>query len=435
MPDKLDWLNRHPVLLRHGSVREVLSCEKLELSSALSELAADYPSSEDFLHILAVNHRYQDACTFLGYNMHHRAAVWWAYLCVLDLRAELRAAPHQPRDIADIGKPRPFHIPDWAQPAPEIPEDPALQQRLQEALGNFAQLQNKVKAMVPPKIQQYVDDNINFAFKKFKEQHGYDPMELLHKSLATFKEASERDGIDEKSPIFKAEAELKAKVEQVRQDTVKLIKQAVPDKDVKKITKLQAQALDAVFAYIAAPSEDNARLNFNLGNACPDTQEGMLSLVAFWSFGNLTPGGAQIIPTPPGLMANGLKALLLQCALKEGGIYKFKERYERYFKLGFDVVCGKNNWGDSVEEGISPHVRQDREWLQKLTGQSASAASASASQAGTESAPGYSTSGLSERSAGSFAGAGTDRKSSMADNKAQTAAARAASLNKRWRGM
>ena len=58
---------------------------------------------------------FKEGCEFLGYAMHKRAAAWWAYCCVLSLQEELKINPFKPRDIEDIGKPKPFEIPEWAK--------------------------------------------------------------------------------------------------------------------------------------------------------------------------------------------------------------------------------------------------------------------------------------------------------------------------------
>jgi hypothetical protein len=69
------------------------------------------------------------------------------------------------------------------------------------------------------------------------------------------------------------------------------------------------------------------------------------------------PLGEQTVPTPPGLAANGLSQTLLLCALHQGGTRKLKERYEEYFRLGVDVLTGKDNWEASLAEGRMPHER------------------------------------------------------------------------------
>jgi hypothetical protein len=65
--------------------------------------------------------------------------------------------------------------------------------------------------------------------------------------------------------------------------------------------------------------------------------------------------GEQTVPTPPGLAANGLSQVLLFCALHKGGTRNVKERYEEYFRLGVDVLTGKDNWEESLAQGKMPH--------------------------------------------------------------------------------
>lgn len=112
MPDNLKWLNRHTVLLEHPLVEEVVRQENLQLSTPLQRMAQQHENAEDFLAALEQEQNYKDACTFLAYDLHRRAAVWWGYLCVLDLLDELKQAPAKSVDIADIAKPRTLKVPD-----------------------------------------------------------------------------------------------------------------------------------------------------------------------------------------------------------------------------------------------------------------------------------------------------------------------------------
>jgi hypothetical protein len=122
---------------------------------------------------------------------------------------------------------------------------------------------------------------------------------------------------------------------------------------------MRDNALDAVYRWVVAPDGENSQKCLDVGNECPDTPAGLLSLSSFWAFGNLLPLGEQVVPTPPGLAANGLVQTLLTCALYKGGTRKVKERYEEYFKLGVDVLTGTDNWEESLAAGIPPHRKED----------------------------------------------------------------------------
>lgn len=117
--------------------------------------------------------------------------------------------------------------------------------------------------------------------------------------------------------------------------------------------------MDSAYAYIVAPNDLNAQNCLNLGNLCPDLPEGLLSLVCFWSYGNMTPNAdnqrTMVIKTPPGLAANGLNSLLLMCALAKGGTRKFDERVKLYFEIGKEIAYGHNVWSVHVANKLAPH--------------------------------------------------------------------------------
>ncbi|MBO8416288.1 MAG: hypothetical protein IAB19_07920 [Proteobacteria bacterium] len=392
MPDKLEWLNQHFVLLKAQKVAALQAEQKLPLNTQLAELALDFPAAEDFIKELGRLGKFKDGCGVLCYALHQRAAMWWAYCCVLDLRAELIAAPQEPRDIADIAKPRELKVPKWAQPLPEqppSPEEQKAQQDLSKLVSDVNKLNAQIKRIVPPRLQELFDNAQRQSLELIKKETGTDLQAVLKEAVELFgKESALADDedalIDPQSPILKAEAELKGKLEAVRVKTVDLIKQALPEPDLKRKALLQRNCLDGVFDYIAAPDEGNAARLLELGNSCPDTPEGMLALAGYWSFGDLAPAARQVVPTPPGLMANGLNALLLQCALKAGGRYTFAERYERYFILGVETACGRSSWGPYVEQGQSKHALElanIKNYLQGHAGQSKDKGAQSASAA------------------------------------------------------
>lgn len=355
MSDKLDWLDRHAVLFLHGKVEEAVREEKYEMSSDLSKLAKVFPDSESYLEQLVLRKEYKEACRFLAYNMHRRAAVWWGYRCVVDLMQELKKSPAKPRDIADIGKPEPFSIPDWAKEDPNLPKvSPSdIKAQIDKAMGD---LKAQIDQAIDPDVRNFVDEIIKIFEDEQKERYG----KTLNDCLQEAMEASARENdimsmVDPDSPLFKAEADLRAQLEQVRQETVDTIKSVLPKPDLEKLAKQKAAALDAVYAYIVSPDDENAKLCLDVGNVIPDKPEGILALVAFWSYGNLAPGSQNVVKTPAGMMANGLNGVMMMSALQDGGELKPKERFEKYYNLGYQVLIGADNWGQSVEEHRPPH--------------------------------------------------------------------------------
>ena len=73
------------------------------------------------------------------------------------------------------------------------------------------------------------------------------------------------------------------------------------------------------------------------------------------------------VPVPPELPGTGLNSVLLMLALDQKGHLKMPERYERYFKLGMDVVFGKNLWTEAVSEKLSPHAKLEEKYKGGVT--------------------------------------------------------------------
>lgn len=342
MSDKLEWLNKHILFFEHRNLSEVVSMEHYPITTELLQLAGPSDDCNEFFSKLLEKKRYKDLNTFFAYNLHRRVAIWWAYLCVLDLRLEQQANPEKPRDIADIGKPRELKAPSWASDSEPEEDDfdcTALADEVQKKTDEARKLYESV---VPKEWQDYFQEAIDLANAEFKKENGMDPMELL-KAAASLK--IDDDPIDYNSPIFQAEKDLKESIEKTRKETVDLIKKALPPEDKPAKNQFMYQSLDGVWKYIVRPDATNAAPLIELGNQCPDEPEGLLALSAFWSYGNLTPlAEEQIVKTPDGLMSNGINSLLLMLALKPGGTRKFDERMERYFRFGHKAAIGLSSW-------------------------------------------------------------------------------------------
>jgi hypothetical protein len=194
---------------------------------------------------------------------------------------------------------------------------------------------------------------VEFAFQEFKKVHGIHPIDLLKKLGERAKEDPFK--VDPNSPVFKAKTELHAQLAAVQKETIDTIKSVLPPKTPEHEKKIRDNALAAVFRWVAAPDAENSQKCLNIGNECPDIPAGLLSLSAFWAYGDLMPLGEQPVPTPPGLAANGLNQVLLLCALHKGGTRKVKERYEEYFRLGIEALTGADNWEASLAAGKAPH--------------------------------------------------------------------------------
>ena len=187
MSDNLEWRNRHGVLYRHPTVQEAVEKEKYKLTSDLEPFVTMNPMrSEDYVTALMAAGRHKEVCEFLPYALHRRVAVWWAYSSLVTLLEELDANPPVERDIADIGKPKPMTVPDWAK-MPDLEKMKAESQaeiapKLKEVERQAQALVNDVRAMLPQEYVKLWDDCMAGVDKAFKEKHGVSMLELVRRA-------------------------------------------------------------------------------------------------------------------------------------------------------------------------------------------------------------------------------------------------------------
>ena len=352
MADKLEWLGKHLVLIRYLTVADAAAKENYKIPPELEDLFTGVSGAQEMVFRLAETSNFKAACELLAYIAHKRAGVWWGYRCVLSLLEELKANPAVERDISEIGADFEVKVPDWAKV--EVPEeDPNANAAAKEA---FEEAKTQIKALeakLDPEVHSIAKVAVETAFQEFERVHGIHPVDLLKKIGARINE--DPYPIDPNSPAFVEAAKLKAQVQAVRVDTIDTIKSVLPPKLPEREKKLRANALNAVFRWVAAPNAENSQKCLDIGNECADSPAGLLSLSSFWAFGDLMPIGEHTVPTPAGIAPNGLNQVLLMCALHKGGTRKVKERYEEYFRLGVEVLIGADNWEPYLVEGKAPH--------------------------------------------------------------------------------
>ena len=352
MSDKLEWMNRHFVLLRHKELDDVCKIEGYKIRPDIQSFFDGKTDAEKVVWNFADAGRWKCACELLAYMSHRRAAVWWGYQCLLSLIEELKIAPAEERDIDSIATSFEPTVPDFAKVEPPEP-DPAQVAKMEAQILQIQADYQEMRAMADPEMLKMLEDGLEVACQEFKKVHGHHPMELM--DMLTAKLAQDPHEIDRDSPIFKAADEIKSKLMTVRQETLDTIHAVIPPKVPEHEAKVRDNAMQAIYRWVVSPDEVNAKKALEVGNECSDTPAGLLSYCAFWAGGNLMPEGEQVIPTPAGLAANGICQVLLMCALHKGGTRKLKERYEHYFNLGVEVMTGKNNWDESVVVGEAPH--------------------------------------------------------------------------------
>jgi len=227
MADKLDWLNKHLVLLRYIALKDVMEKEGYKIRPDLAKLFEGMTGAEEMVFKFAEAGDHKSACELMAYIAHRRAAVWWGYRCVLSLTEELRINPAEERDIAGIGANLEPEIPEWAkvEPPKPSPEDIA---GMNDQLAKMQTEYMKLRAAVDQNVLQIVEESVAVAFQEFKSVYGMTPMDLLKK----FGERIAEDPypIDPNSPIFVESAKLKAQLAQVQKDTVETIKSVIPPK-------------------------------------------------------------------------------------------------------------------------------------------------------------------------------------------------------------
>ncbi|MCR5085331.1 MAG: hypothetical protein K6A65_07525 [Succinivibrionaceae bacterium] len=346
---------RHLVLLQCQKVEDAVAASSYRVHSDFEELATAHPNSEDYLLALRDSGEAKEAMSFLAATLHRRVSVWWGYLCVVDLLRELKEKPAEAQDLSTLAAPgsNQVPLPDWATPRQlPKPDIEGAMAKIQETLGSLP----KALEMVPEgprEMFQAVFDGINNALKA---ETGMDHDAIISLLARRAMEQQGADRIDLKnSPVYQMAEDLKQKIEKVRQETLATVMAALPRPDLRLEALQKRNAMEAVFAYIAAPSDENAHRCMDIGNAIPDKPEGLLALCAFWSFGNMTPEGEQVVKTPPQLLKRGMDALLLTCALAKGGKRKLKERLERYLAIGIETATGELNWSAHVEANTAPH--------------------------------------------------------------------------------
>jgi hypothetical protein len=347
--------------LRHLSVADAVAAEGYKIPPDLEDIFEGVNGAADMAFKLAGLKKHKSACELLAYIAHRRAAVWWGYRCVCSLNEELRQKPPEAIDFEKTPEPPP--------PPPyfnfDVPKpDPALVAAMDAAAAGAKGEAAERTALVNPVMKKYVANGVADAFRAFEMVNGIHPMALLKQLGQRMKQ--DPYAIDPASPIFRMEKELREKLEAQRAQTIAEVKGAHaaaglntplaknPKLDAHK-EKLKDNALSAVYRWVAAPDAENSQKCLDIGNECPDAPAGLLALSSFWAFGNLMPAGDQVIPTPPGLAANGLDKVLLMCAIQQGGTRKIEERYELYFNLGVEVLSGADNWGESLANGKAPH--------------------------------------------------------------------------------
>lgn len=391
MADKLEWMNRHSVLLRDTMWRSVAERENYKIRPDLKPLFEAHPESMDLLETFRQKGLFRDGCEFIARMLHRRAAVWWGYICLLSLLEELQNTeklpaaenPHaaelrqqlkktgvalpalegSPTDIDNMAKMPDFDLKELASFPALPPEDPS---GIQAASAKIKEKTGALTDLIPASVRELYHQKREALRQLTRQRFGTTAEARFQAAKQTAETSPLTYRINRtETPEMEAFLRLREAIETQRQAAAAQVKAALPQKypetpeanlliaaDRKKRSEA---AVQAVYRWVAAPDEVNSRLALECGNQTPGTPEGMLAYTAFWSFGDMAPEGKIIIPTPPELPGTGLNSALLMMAMTPGGSRKAPERYALYFSLGMDVVLARNLWPDALSEQNAPH--------------------------------------------------------------------------------
>ena len=394
MSDKLEWMNRHAVLLREPQWKDIATKENYRVRADLRTLFDEHPDSLELLDALAASGLYREGCEFIARMTHRRAAVWWVYCCLLSLleerlEVECGAALHEPDEmeklLADILAGSGVELPpnegledlDNFCKMPELKVDEMLadyvpppqdDRALKAASASVKAKAAALEGLLPSQVREAYASSLAKVDVTAVAQLGRTPAEALaaakanlSKRLVTYKV----NRLD--SPKIRKLLQMREMMEVQRKGTVAQIKATFPEKfpttpEAKLLLAAETKkrtddAMQAVWRWIVSPDERNTTLAMEAGKSAAGTPEGLLAFTAAWSFGDLAPEGKMTVPVPPELPGTGLNSVLLMLALDKCGTRKMPERYELYFNMGMDVVFGRCLWADAVAEEQSPHEK------------------------------------------------------------------------------
>ena len=402
MSDKLEWMNRHAILLREPQWANIAARENYRIRADLGPIFNAHPDSLELLDALAEKKLHREGCEFIARMVHRRAAIWWGYCCLLDLFEERKAvesgAVKPPPDEAEamklelekltgikmpesVKKLTPENIDDFCKMPDvdlrkvlEFPKPPPQDRSALDAASAAVRAKlDRLDALLPDAVKTAYRESFVRAEEGTAKKFGMTAAERFAEATARAEAGPLTYTIDRTNhPMRQKVLGLPAMLEGKRKEILGTVKAAHPEKfpaspealaliraDEKKRSD---EALQAVWRWIVSPDERNTALALAAGNAVPGTPEGLLAYAAAWSFGDLAPEGKVTVPVPPELPGTGLNSALLMMALDQDGHRKMPERYELYFKMGMDVVFGKNLWTEAVGEKLSPHAKLEAKY-------------------------------------------------------------------------
>ena len=339
MSDQLKWMNQHMVLLKYRTIGELTASGGYKLPTQYAAAVQNDQFVADFIKKLIGDGAVRPAMDVLAYAIHRRAGVWWGLCCMRSLAEELKEsalqqAEQEKKARQEQAKATAVHAEEVKKKAEE---DAALEN---EAEKKWEELEKSAAATMA-KIQE-IKDNFTDEQKKIYA----DVMTKVDEQCVKVTGMPLQDFIKSTTKDEKAEPPGDEAIPKAPSAPVPEADGDDPALPPGMRQMLKEKALAIVNSWVENPTAEHSVQAEKIAELIEDEPEGMLARTAFWSFGNLAvaePDGTNV-PVPPGLAGNGLRVALLMAMLAKGGTRSLPERAEQYINIGFDVVCGKNNW-------------------------------------------------------------------------------------------
>ena len=342
MSDQLKWMNQHMVLLKYRTIGELVTAGGYKLPPKYAVAAQSDLFVADFIKKLIDDGAVRPAMDVLAYAIHRRAGVWWGLCCMRSLVEELKeAAQLQAEQEKKARQEQEKAAAAQTEEAEKEAEKEAAQKKeaeerrkqlkdaaaaglakIQEVKSKFTDEQKKIYADVMKKVD---DECVKVT--------GMPLQDFIQSMVAKDK------GVPPKPEAAKAPSPAPAPAPKADDADDSALPPGMRH-------MLKEKALAIVNSWVENPTAEHSVQAEKIAELIEDEPEGMLARTAFWSFGNLAvaePDGTNV-SVPPGLAGNGLRAALLMAMLAKGGTRSLPERAEQYISIGFEVVCGKNNW-------------------------------------------------------------------------------------------
>lgn len=391
MADKLQWIDKHLILLRYQSLKDCCLHEDYHIPSTaepllvgarfdehsgviglrvddtahpiVDESLIPIETVERFLHKMLAANLLRESAELLCYALHKRVALWWVYKCVLAFRQEQECTAPPPEQLA-------LGADDFA-----LPKLSDLLAQPDIAKAKLASLKRKLKAQqaalsakMTPEFNDFFSKTLDTGEMQYAKIHGIKPRAELAKTLASFKKPE--------PPSFKINADLEQAIATMRKEQAQqhaqmqaLLQHLWPHSghklqsnanDSEPSAQARDDILEHVYNFICEPSEQYAKILLQDGNAHPESVEGMLAYAAFWSYGNLMPGGDQVVHTPPGLASKGLNMTIFKLCADPTGQLHLDERYALYVQQGLEIGYGHDSFVSALKNGVQPHIKQQQ---------------------------------------------------------------------------